>query len=279
MEPKHLPDMPAYSVLMSVYAGEKPEYLRESLESMYSQTYPAADFVLVCDGKLTEKLDETVKEYEDKYPDTFHTVRLEKKRGVGECANIGIDACKSEYIVKMDSDDIALPQRCEKQLSLKRDKPQLDMCGAYIEEFDTDTGEEIAVKKTPVENEQIHRYARRRNPFNNQTLVFKKSFAMKIGGYDTVKRCEDYDFVVRMLQNGAVGENIPEVLVRYRVSKHNYERRRNWANTRSFISVRWRIFRSGYSNFADFIIPCAMQLGIFILPKSLTGKIYKKFLR
>lgn len=61
MEPKHLPDMPAYSVLMSVYAGEKPEYLRESLESMYSQTYPAADFVLVCDGKLTEKLDETVK--------------------------------------------------------------------------------------------------------------------------------------------------------------------------------------------------------------------------
>ena len=81
MEPKHLPDMPAYSVLMSVYAGEKPEYLRESLESMYSQTYPAADFVLVCDGKLTEKLDETVKEYENKYPDTFHTVRLEKKRG------------------------------------------------------------------------------------------------------------------------------------------------------------------------------------------------------
>lgn len=279
MEPKQKPDIPLYSVLMSVYTGEKPEYLRESIESMYAQTVPPDDFVLVCDGRLNERLDKVVSSYEEKYPDSFHPVRLEQKRGVGECANIGIDACRNEYIVKMDSDDVALPQRCEKQLSLMRDKPQLELCGAYIEEFDTDTGEKITVKKTPVESEEIRRYARRRNPFNNPTLVFKKSFAKKIGGYDTVNRCEDYDFVVRMLQNGAVGENIPEILVNYRVSKHNYERRRNWTNTRSFISVRWRIFRSGYSNFADFILPCGMQLIIFILPKSLTGRIYKKFLR
>ncbi len=279
MNPKPTPDIPLYSVLMSVYSGEKPEYLKECLESMYAQTVPPDDFVLVCDGCLNEGLDMVISEFEKRYPESFHAVRLEKKSGVGACANIGIDACRNEYIVKMDSDDIALPERCAKQLSLMKDKPNLDMCGAYIREFDTDTGEMITVKKTPVTNEEIRKYAKRRNPFNNPTLVFKKSFAKKIGGYDTVNRCEDYDFVVRMLQNGAVGENIPEVLVNYRVSKSNYRRRRNWNNTKSFIGVRWRIFRSGYSGLIDFILPCAMQLIIFILPESLTGKIYKKFLR
>lgn len=271
--------LPDYSVMMSVYKKEEAEYLRACLESMYSQSHVTNDFVLVCDGALTEELDSVIEEYCRLYPDSFHPLRLKKSCGIGGCANAGINACKNEYILKMDSDDIALPERCAKQIGLMAENPQIDMCGAFIEEFDSDSGEQIAIKKTPLENEEIHTYARRRNPFNNQTLVFKRSFALKVGGYEALKRCEDYDFVVRMLQNGAVGANIPEVLVKYRVSKSNYQRRRNWANTKAFIAVRWRIFRSGYSNMIDFLIPCTMQLGIFILPKSLTGIIYKKFLR
>ena len=50
-------ELPEYSVLMSVYAGEKSEYLKASIESMLSQTYVTNDFVLVCDGKLTKELD------------------------------------------------------------------------------------------------------------------------------------------------------------------------------------------------------------------------------
>lgn len=271
--------MEPYSILMSVYSGEKPEYLEQSIDSMINQSYKTNDFVLVCDGKLTDKLDNVIYKYEQQYGDIFHTVRLDNNVGTGQCANIGIEACLNEYIVKMDSDDVALPDRCEKQIKLLCDNPDLDMCGAFIEEFDTDTNEFIAVKKTPESNEEIHKYARRRNPFNNPTLVFKKSFAKKIGGYTTVKRCEDYDFVVRMLNSGAKGANIQEVLVKYRASRSNYERRQNWANTKSFISVRWRIFRMGFSSILDFIIPCTMQMVIFILPKSFTGKIYKKFLR
>ncbi|MDO5125529.1 MAG: glycosyltransferase [Ruminococcus sp.] len=271
--------LPPYSVLMSVYAGEQPEYLRLSIQSMIDQTFRTNDFILVCDGELTDELNEVVSEYEKEYSEIFHVVRLEKNVGTGQCANIGIEKCRNEYIVKMDSDDVALPERCEKQIRLLYSNPALDMCGAFIREFDTDTNEIIAIKKTPKTNDEIHKYARRRNPFNNQTLVFKKSVAKRIGGYTTVKRCEDYDFVVRMLDSGAKGENIQEVLVDYRVSKSNYERRQNWANTKSFVSVRWKIFRMGYSNIIDFLVPCAAQMLIFILPKSFTGKIYKRFLR
>ena len=73
--------------------------------------------------------------------------------------------------------------------------------------------------------------------------------------------------------------NLDKTLVMYRVTANNYERRRNWANTKSFVNVRWKIFRMGYSNLWDFIVPCAFQFFIFIMPKSLTGKIYKRFLR
>jgi glycosyltransferase involved in cell wall biosynthesis len=271
--------LPEYSVSMSVYSGEKPEFLKKSLDSMLSQSHPCKELILVCDGALGHDLDKTIGEYEAAYPEVMRVLRMEKKPGVGACANAAIKAAETEYIVKMDSDDVALPQRCEKQLRLMQEKPWLDMCGAFIEEFDSETGGTIAVKRTPAEDSEIREYAKRRNPFNNQTLVYKKSAAVRAGGYDTVRRCEDYEFVVRMLRSGAKGENIPEVLVKYRVTPENLTRRRNFSNTRSFISVRYRIWRSGFSGFSDFILPCAAQLGLFILPKSLTGKLYKKFLR
>lgn len=271
--------LPEYTVSMSVYAGEKPEFLRQSLDSMLAQTYLCRELILVCDGKLNGDLDGVIAEYEGLHPDLMRVIRMEKNCGVGACANAAIEAANTEYILKMDSDDIALPDRCEKQMRLMAEDPQLDMCGAYIEEFDSESGEPIAVKRTPVKNEEIRQYAKRRNPFNNQTLVYKRSAAVKVGGYTTVSRCEDYDFVVRMLHSGAIGANIPEVLVRYRVTPENLTRRRNGKNTGSFISVRWRIFRSGYSSFLDFLIPCAAQIMLFILPESLTGKLYKKFLR
>ena len=270
--------LPDYSILMSVYSGEKPEYFRECLESMLTQTFMTNDFVLVCDGPLTEELDDIVSEYEERY-DFFRPLRLPENRGVGSCANAGLAVCRNEYIVKMDSDDIAVPERCALSMYIMAKHPGIDMLGAYISEFDSATGAEIAVKKTPTGNGEIRRFARRRNPFNNPTLVYKKSMVAKIGGYSTVRRCEDYDFVVRMLAAGAVGRNIPKVLVRYRVTGGNYNRRRNWANTKSFIAVRWKIHRSGFSSLWDFAVTTAAQLFMFVMPSSLTGRFYKKLLR
>lgn len=271
--------LPEYSVSMSVYAGEKPEFFKQSVDSMLAQTHPCRELILVCDGKLGAALNALVEGYEKEYPDIMKVIRTEKSRGVGACANAAIEAAETEYIVKMDSDDVALPERCERQLRLMAEDPALDMCGAFIEEFDSETGEALSVRRTPTDNEEIRKYAKRRNPINNQTLVYKRSAAIKAGKYTAVARCEDYEFVTRMLQSGARAANIPEVLVRYRVTPENLTRRRNAKNTRSFISVRWRIFRSGYSSFLDFLIPCAAQIVLFILPKSLTGGFYKKFLR
>ena len=94
-----------------------------------------------------------------------------------------------------------------------------------------------------------------------------------------MRRCEDYDFVVKMLASGAVGANIPEVLVRYRVTRANLSRRRNWRNTRSFYIGALADIPLGLLAAERFHNSLRGAACAFVLPQSLTGKIYKKFLR
>lgn len=271
--------LPEYSVLMSVYDRELPENLNESLESMLMQSYPPSDFVLVCDGKLTCELNIIVKSFQNEFKNIFRIIQIDENVGVGKAYNEGIKACKYDYIVKMDSDDISLPNRCLKQMTLFAVKPKLDITGTFVEEFDTMTDEVVAVKKVPVMHKNIVAYSKRRNPFNRQTVAFKKSFAEKIGGYSDLKICEDYEFIARMLQHGAKGQNIPEVLVRYRIDENTVDTRKSWIHTKAFIRVRWIIYRSGYTKFKDFFMPCALQLGLFVFPRKFTRWFYKTFLR
>lgn len=269
-----------YSVLMSVYKGENTEYFRASMYSLCNQTHPASQIVLVCDGPLGDELDMIVSEYKDKLGDILDVVQLPENKGTAYCANIGLKSCKNEYIMKMDSDDVCKSNRAEKQMSYLTDKPYIDILGSYIEEFKSADNTVIGVRQTPTTHEEIVKFAKRRAPFNNQTLVYKKEYAEKIGGYSNdLVRCEDYDFMVRMLMAGAKSANIPEVLVRYRVDKNNLKRRRNWKNTKSFFAVRKKIYKMGFSGFWDYVLPCAGQLLLFITPSCITGLIYKMMLR
>lgn len=271
--------LPKYSVLMSVYDQELPENLNQSLESMLKQTYPPSDFVLVCDGKLTNALDVIVKSFQNEYKGIFRIVRIDENVGAGMAVNKGIKACRYEYIVRMDSDDVSLPGRCLKEMVLFAVEPKLDIVGSYVEEFDDLTDKTLALKKVPLMHKDILSYSKRRNPFNRQTVAFRKSKALEVGGYSDLKLCEDYDFAVRMLAGGAVGQNIPEVLVRYRVSESTPEIRRSWRLTKGFIKVRWKLFTEGYIGFRDFFPPCFLQLILFVLPMRFTRWFYRKFLR
>ncbi len=83
-----------YSVLMSVYFKEKPEYLSAAIQSMFDQTIPTDDFILVCDGSLTEDLDSVIEKFEKKYPTSFCVIRLKQNMGLGKALDIGLNACK-----------------------------------------------------------------------------------------------------------------------------------------------------------------------------------------
>ncbi len=268
--------LPAYSVLMSVYEHETPENLNSSLDSMLLQSYPPDEVVLVCDGKLTCELNIIAKSFESEFRPYFRIIRIDEHVGAAAALNEGIKACTCPYIVRMDSDDVSFPERCRRQMELFAAKPHLDMVGTFAEVYDIDKGETVGVKRMPTKHKEIKKYARRRNPFCRQALAFRREKAVEVGGYAELEECEDYEFVARMLANGAKARNIPEVLVRYRISEKDYKKRKSLRSTKNFIRVRKMIHKSGFSSFADVVIPSAMQLMLCLLPWRFTRRFYTR---
>lgn len=268
-----------YSVLMELCSDELPENLNVCLESMLMQKYTPSDFVLVCREGLTNELRIIVKSFQNEFKGIFNIVTAGSDMSIGEALNKGMKACKCEYIVRMDSDDISKEYRCLKQMTLFAIKPNLDICGTFVEEFNSDTDEVISTKKVPVLHREILKYAKKRNPFNRQTVAFKKKAAEAVGGYDDAEQFEDYDLIVKMLMNGNYGQNIPEALVRYRVDQDTIRHRKSFKRTKAFFGVRRRFRQYGFCKLTDVFAPCAAQSLLFVMPSGFTKWFYRKFLR
>ena len=213
-----------YSILMSVYKKEQPGHLKESIQSILSQTLKTDNFVLVCDGKLTKELEQIIKEFQENNPGIFSILRLERNRGLGIALQEGLPYCKHELVARMDSDDIAKPCRCEKQIEIFCTK-QVDIVSGTIEEFNKVPGDRKIYKILPENQEEIIRYARTRNPFNHPAVMFRKTAVEAVNGYQPFYLLEDYYLWVRMLGNGARAYNIQENLLYMRVGEGMYNRR------------------------------------------------------
>ena len=123
-----------FSVLLSVYRKEQPAYLRQSLDSIFTQTLLPDEVVLVKDGPLTDALDEVAEDYCRKYP-VIRVVPLSENQGLGRALNEGLKHCSYDLVARMDTDDVAKPERFEKQIAVFCAHPEMDVVGAWIDEF------------------------------------------------------------------------------------------------------------------------------------------------
>lgn len=270
--------MESYSVLMSVYEKEQAEYFKQSIESMLSQSVPTDDFVIVCDGPLSRELEEVLAKVTKEHPKLFQIVRLKKNQGLGVALQKGIGYCKNELIARMDSDDISVPDRCKKQLAVF-EKHKADIVGGNIEEFIEDVKSPGAKRRVPETDEEIKAFAKRRNPFNHPTVMFRKSSVETAGSYQDCKYFEDYYLWARMLKLNMTGYNIQETLVYMRTSAGMYERRGSFSYAVLGIKARYKIHRIGFSGRMDFLISGGGQLVMSLVPVKLRTYFYGKFLR
>ena len=271
--------MEKYSVLMSLYKKEHPEYLRLALDSMINQTAKPDEIVLVEDGPLTEELYAVVKEYKDKYSELLHIIVNKKNLGLGLALNVGLKACRNELVARMDTDDISKPDRCEKQLRRFEQKPLLSIVGSHIDEFVGDKSNVISQRRVPKTSKEIYEYAKKRSAFNHPSVMYKKSAVLAEGGYSDLKRNQDVDLFGRMLFNGYEAENIDEALLWFRSSDELAARRKSWENTKSYIATIKKFWKMGYSGFIDYAMVTVAQTGMYIMPVSVQNWVYKKFLR
>lgn len=270
--------MNKYSVLMSVYDKEKPEYFRQSIESILIQTVKADEFVIVCDGPLTRQLEQILEEYIAKSPELIKIVRLETNRGLGTALNEGLCYCSNEIVARMDSDDIAFPDRMEKQL-LIMEREKVDIISGTVIEFTENIKNELARRSLPQEQEAIRRFARRRNPFNHPAVMYRKECVMAAGGYKDFWLFEDYFLWLRILSAGCTACNIQEPVLYMRSGDAMYERRGGIRYAKQIIKFRWYMFRHGYAGLTDFLVTAGGHTLIALLPNCLRKKFYERILR
>lgn len=270
--------MDGYSVLMSVYEKEKPEYLGLSIESVLTQTVVPAQVVIVCDGPLTDELDAVLERYQAHYSDIFTIVRLKENKGLGIALNAGLKACKYDIVARMDSDDIAFPDRMERELAVLKEQDVAIVGGAVLE-FTGTIENTLAMRVPPQSSEAIRSFARRRNPFNHPAVMYRKAAVIDAGGYKDFPMFEDYYLWIRMLLLGYEGYNIQEPVVYMRSGDAMYERRGGIRYAGWMIKFRWFMFTHRYSGFSDFVVTAGGHLLVSLAPNGLRRWFYGKILR
>jgi len=267
-----------YSVLMPFWYKENPEYLKASIESMAKQTIPPAEFVLVRDHEIPPELLEIVQESVASIPVKYVDVYELFGQGLGAILARGVEQCSYELIARMDSDDIAFPDRCERQLGIFNSNPELAIVGGTIAEFSDNIDNVISYRVLPENHDDIIRFARLRCPFNHPTVMYRKEIILKIGNYFPLPRCEDYDLWYRILHAGLTGYNIASTVLFYRGGL-SMLKRRDKKYLEQYILLKKRMKKNGFINIVDFIISVYMQQFSYHLPYFLQKFIYNNFLR
>lgn len=268
-----------YSVLMSVYHKERPEYLKQAIESIQVQSLSTNDFVLVCDGPLNDELDAVIQTKQLEMGENLNVVRLAKNGGLGNALNEGTKHCKNELVARMDSDDIAYPDRCEKQIAVFNTHSEVSICSGIVEEFTTDPNTVDTKRVPPETNAEIVEFAKKRNPFNHPCVMYKKSAVEAVGSYQDFYLLEDYYLWLRMLLAGYQGYNIQEPLLHMRAGSDMYLRRAGWKYAKTLARLFKFMKQQGFIGEGQYIKSCVIRSGSSLAPNWLRKFMFEKVLR
>ena len=265
-----------FSVLMSIYYKEKPEYFDRAMQSIWDeQNVKPDEIVLVQDGKLTDELYEAINQWNNKIGNIFKTIPLEENVGLGDALNIGLKKCSYELVARMDTDDIAKQNRFEKQLKVFENS-DIDICSSWVSEFDNDENKIISYRRVPQTHEEIVDFAKKRCPINHPAVMYKKSEVQNANGYKNMMWFEDYYLWVRMILNGAKFYNIQEPLVNMRAGYGQLERRSGFKYAIEEYKFLKKLKEIGFLNGFEFYRNLLVRFIARVLPKKIVKVVYKQ---
>lgn len=267
-----------YSVLLSVYKNDNPEYFDFALESMINQSLKPSQIVIVEDGSLTDALYKVIDDKVKQNPNLYCIVELNKNMGLGLALQEGIHHCKYEWIFRMDADDYSDNKRCEKQLAAA-ERENADIIGCDVNEFIDDPNNIIAHRVFPEKHLDIYKFGKRRTPFCHPGVLMKKSQVLEAGNYQDAYLHEDFDLFSRMLNQGRKGYTVKEPLVSMRISEDFYSRRGGYKYLKSLLKFNYKQLKCGWMGVNDFVVRSAANTVFCLMPNFLRNKLYRKVLR
>ena len=271
-----------FSVLMSVYIKENPKYFDRALKSITDdQILKPNQIVLVKDGPLTDELEKIIKKWSEKYKNLFKIIPLEKNMGLGEALRIGIENCSYNLIARMDTDDIAKPERFQEQIKIFKNN-EVDSVGSWIDEFwEIDNKIKIQkIRKVPEKDKEIKEKLKFLNSFNHPTVMYRKNEVLKAGSYsEKYHLMEDYYLWVRMAMNSCKFYNIQKSLLFFRTTPDTYKRRGGIRFIKVDILFQTELLRSGFINIFEYLRNLFVRISFRIIPWQVRELLQKKLLR
>lgn len=266
-----------FSVSICVYGGDDAKHFDTAMESVFTQTLMPDEVVLVVDGPVGEDINNVILKYQG---EILKVIRLEKNVGLGIARNVSLENCSNNLIALMDSDDISVLDRFEKQIEEFKRNKDVSLVGGQIQEFIDTTDNVVGVRKVPISDREIKEYMKKRCPINHVSVMLKKNDINEAGGYLDWYYNEDYYLWIRMTLKGMKFANVPDVLVNVRVGNEMYQRRGGMKYFKSEAGIQKLMLDNKIISFSRYIINVTQRLILQVLmPNWLRGIVFKIFAR
>lgn len=270
------------SVAMSIYKNDDPVFLRVALKSVIDQTLKPNEIVIVGDGPVPEALGEAVGDMTRQAADAGISLRFlpqDVNRGLGEALRICCESCRGDFIARMDSDDISLPDRFERQMRVFAEHPEVGMVGGMITEFVGSPDNIVGKRILPLDHDGIYRMMKTRCGVNHVTVIMRREALMAAGNYSGRFRQEDFYLWARMMKIGVRMANIPEVVVNVRSGEDQFARRGGLRYFRQHMRVFRFMYQEGLISLPVLMENYVLRFAQVAFPNKLRTWIYQHILR
>lgn len=264
-----------FSVLLSIYYKENPEYFNQAFLSIWDQqTLKPSQVVLVKDGPLSNELNETIEHWKIKLGKCLTLVELHENVGLGDALNAGLEACQNELVARMDTDDVSLPERFEKQVAFMQAHPEIVASSAILEEWNENFTKQTGKRPLPQLPHQLAMFAKKRSPLSHPLVIYRKSAVMAVGGYPSLRNAQDYALWSLLLTHGGQLANLPDTLLRMRTGSDLFARR-GWHFFKQELALLRFQRQIGFIGLRSFYLNTVMRAGLRLSPTFIKRIAYK----
>lgn len=265
------------AIAISVYDSDRPDFLDSSLSSLFSQSYPFIDIYMQVDGYISTELKTVLEKYSNH--ENFYCDFYPQNMGLAFQLNNAIEKIlstdKYSYIARMDSDDISLPDRIEKQVCYLELNPNIAVVGTSVTEFHSNG--QVFEKIMPANHDDLEYNIVKRCPFNHPTVMFNllviKDEHLQYNG--NLKNTQDYYLWVDLLSLGYKFSNIEDVLLKFRIDD-NFHKRRGFKKAVNDFNSRWYAMNKLDILSASNLVHAFLLFGLRISPSFIKEFAYKK---
>jgi glycosyltransferase involved in cell wall biosynthesis len=266
--------MKIITILLPVHQRKDIELnFEKTFKSLINNSYKNFNIILLIDGNLKKSFHKKINNLKKI---KYFKILQSKKVGLSRLLNKGIDATHTEWIARVDSDDLYLKDFLKNGVNLI--KQGYDFFGGQILEI-KNNNKILFTKKVPTSENDIKKYIKFRNPFNHMTVFFKKNIAKKLGGYPNFYLKEDYALWIKFIHYGAKFCNSNKVFAHARTNVDFFKRRIGFQHLRSEFQIQRLLLKSKLTNFFTAFCVFLSRSFIMLMPSTIFKFIYKKFLR